>query len=124
MKGMIGGVLIFAMWFCGCTSVSEADSQPAVRAAVKSVSYARADGVDMQIFSLRSISHHRDWKTTALGAHRDQMNPGLEEKIASLKGKAYWEACYGVTEENILGGSYCYYLDSDSLSLLTALRMK
>lgn len=124
MKGMTGGILVFVMCVCGCTSVNEAENQPAIRAAIKSVSYAREDGVDMQIFSLRSIRHHQNWKTTALGAHREQINPGLEEHIASLEGKAYWEACYGTTEENILSASCCYYLDSGSLSLLTTFRMK
>ena len=89
-----------------------------------SVSYAREDGVDFQVYSLSSVTELGFGYGQMTVADRSQTTPFIEKVRASLKHKKYLEACYGVAKEGTVGAMYCYYLDYKSFDLLTTYRTK
>jgi hypothetical protein len=48
----------------------------------------------------------------------------IERVRGILKDKKYWEACCGVKSEEMIGATYCYYIDETTLELLAVHRMK
>jgi hypothetical protein len=105
-----------------CDSRPENKMQPAIQAGIASVSYARKDGVDFNVFSLTWITELANGEMQIVDS--SQTTPLIEEIRADLRGKKYWEACYGVIEELVLGGMYCYYMDYNTFDLLATYRTK
>lgn len=42
----------------------------------------------------------------------------------ALKNKNYWEVCYEILSDEVVGATYCYYHDELTYELLTVYRSK
>lgn len=122
MKTITFGLVMCATVLCACDTKVDNIQQPAIQAGIASISHAKADEVDFRVFSIASILQHRNGEMAYV--EKSMTSPFIEEIRTSLRGKRYWEVCYGVTEEGVLGAIYCYCLDYESLKLLTTYRMK
>ena len=104
------------------TSADEGGVDQAVAAAMSSLRFAGKDGVDLDVFSLYSVRRLRDGY---MGVADPSMTSHYLERVRDvLKDKRYWEACYGVASKEMVGATYCFYLDEKTFDLLTVYRMK
>ncbi len=104
------------------TSTNKGGVDQAMAAAASSLHFAQKDGIDLDVFSLYSV---RRLSYGHLGVAGPPMtSPHIERVRDVLKDKHYWEACYGVTSEEMVGATYCFYLDEKTFDLLTVYRMK
>lgn len=104
------------------TSANKGGVDQAAAAAMSSLRFAEKDGIDLDVFSLYSV---RRLNYGRLGVADPPMtSPHIERVRDVLKDKHYWEACYGVTSEEMVGATYCFYLDEKTFDLLTVYRMK
>lgn len=105
-----------------CTNEMDSSKLSAAVAATSSVKFAKKDGVDFDKFSLHSV------RRLSYGyqgvVDQFETSPHIEKVRGVLKDKKYWEACYSVISEEVLGSIYCYYLDEKSFELLTTYRTK
>jgi hypothetical protein len=122
MKSIASWVIASASILSACDTRSENDLQPAIQAGMTSVSYARADNVDFSVYSLTWITELADGQMQIVD--RSQTSPIVEKIRTDLKGKKYWEACYGVSKEWVIGAMHCYYLDYNTFDLLATYRTK
>jgi hypothetical protein len=90
--------------------------------ADKALVFAETDDVDIDQYSLQSVQLLRDGQ---MGTIDDSENDEYISSIRkNLKGKKYWEACYMVTADMVLGAKYCYYFEDPKLNHLTTYRVK
>ncbi len=122
MRHMIYWAIAGASILSACDTRSENDLQPAIQAGIASVSYAREDDVDFSVYSLTWITELANGEMQIVD--RSQTSPLVEEIRADLKGKKYWEACYGISKQGVLGAMYCYYLDYNTFERLATYQTK
>ena len=122
MRRIVYRAIIGASLLSACDIQQENDPQLAIQAGIASESYARKDGVDFSEYSLTWITELENGNMQIVD--RSQTDPGIEKTRADLKGKKYWETCYGVSKEMVLGAMYCYYLEYDTFKLLATFRTK
>ncbi|TXI47417.1 MAG: hypothetical protein E6Q50_14110 [Lysobacter sp.] len=115
-------IIFIASILSACDSRREKDLQPAIQAGIESLSHARADNVDMKVYSISWITELSDGQLRIVD--RSQTSPSVEKNRTDLKGKKYWEVCYGISKEWVVGATYCYYLDYNTFDLLATYRTK
>jgi len=115
-------IMAAVLMLSACGTQSQSDFQPAIRAGIASETYARKDGVNFNEYSLTWITELENGNMQIVD--RSQTDPGIEKIRSDLKGKKYWEACYGVSKEMVFGAMYCYYIEHDSFELLATFRTK
>ena len=90
--------------------------------ADKAFGQAKANSVDFSQYSLQSVQLLRDGQ---MGTISDSENDEYISSIRKrLKGKKYWEACYMVTADMVLGAKYCYYFEDGNLNYLVTYSVK
>ena len=98
------------------------DALPIVTAVEKSVPHATEDRIDMTNYSVVSVELGvNGWNGVV---DRNSKDPYDVEVVQKLKGKEYWEVCYGAYSPGLVGATYCYYLERSSFQFLAAYRMK
>lgn len=116
-------ILLCALTLLACNRNVALPRQPAEVAVASSVRFAKKDGVDLGRYSLFSVTRLSYGYQGVVD--QSQTSPHIEQVRAVLNDKkSYWEACYGPTSDEVLGATYCYYLDEKTFSLLTTYRTK
>lgn len=108
----IYGALVCA----GCKEDTGQKQQLVSMVTDKAFGQAKANSVDFSQYSLQSIQLLRDGQMgTISDSESDEYISSIRKR---LKGKKYWEACYMVTADMVLGAKYCYYFESSNLNYL------
>lgn len=98
------------------------DSFPIVTAVGKSVAHANKDGVDLREFTVLSAGEYANGRTSVI--RRDSTVDFEMAILRDLQNKRYWEICYGPVEPEMVGATYCYYLDRSDYKLVSTYRVK
>lgn len=118
------GFSLFSLACTGCMA-HEAPAKngfPIVVAIENSVAYAKRDGVDWTEYSVRSAELNTNgWNSVF---DRESKNANDISVVQKLRGKQYWEICYGTIVPGLVGATYCYYLDRTDYKLLAVYGMK
>lgn len=127
MKGNIINLLwipLLLLISAGCAGQEnlEKDSFPIVTAVGKSVAHANSDGVDLREFTVLSAGEYANGRTSVI--RRDSTVDFETAILRNLQNKRYWEVCYGPVEPEMVGATYCYYLDRSSYELIADYKVK
>lgn len=106
----------------GCENEKGSQGQVVSVVAGKAFDQAKANSVDFSQYSLQSIQLLRDGQLGTIGdSEGDEYISSFRKK---LKGKKYWEACYMVVSDMMVGAKYCYYFEDGSLNYMTTYSVK
>ena len=127
MKGNIINLLwipLLLLISAGCAGQEnlEKDSFPIVTAVGKSVAHANSDRVDLREFTVLSAGEYANGRTSVI--RRDSTVDFEATILRKLQNKRYWEVCYGPVEPEMVGATYCYYLDRSSYELIADYKVK
>lgn len=127
MKGNIINLLwipLLLLISAGCAGQEnlEKDSFPIVTAVGKSVAHANSDRVDLREFTVLSAGEYANGRTSVI--RRDSTVDFETAILRKLQNKRYWEVCYGPVEPEMVGATYCYYLDRSSYELIADYKVK
>ena len=123
MKIAITILTTLAVLMCaGCKEDKSRKEQKVSTVADKAFGLAKINSVDFSQYSLQSIQLLRDGQ---LGTIEDFASDAYISSIRKkLKGKKYWEACYMVTADVMIGAKYCYYFEDSNLNYLVTYSVK
>lgn len=106
----------------GCGNEKNLQGQVVSVVAGKAFDQAKANSVDFSQYSLQSIQLLRDGQLGTIGdSEGDEYISSFRKR---LKGKKYWEACYMVVADRVVGAKYCYYFEDGSLNYMTTYSVK
>jgi hypothetical protein len=115
-------LLSFICAGCAVPVGQEKGGMPIVVAAERSVVYANKDQVDGTGYMVKFAALSANGYTRAID--REATDEYQLSILRKLKGKRYWEVCYGASEPGMVGATYCYYLDSSSYELIADYKVK
>lgn len=123
MKIAITFLTISVVLVCaGCKEDTGQKQQLVSMVADKAFGQAKADSVDFSQYSLQSVQLLRDGQMgTISDSESDEYISSIRQK---LKGNNYWEACYMVTADMVLGAKYCYYFEDSNLNYVVTYSVK
>lgn len=107
---------------CAGQEDREKNSFRIVAAVGKSVAHANSDGVDLHEFTILSAGEYANGRTSVI--RRDSTVDFEATILRKLQNKRYWEVCYGPVEPEMVGATYCYYLDRSSYELIADYKVK
>ena len=107
---------------CAGKESRKKNSFPIVTAVGKSVAHANSEGVDLREFTVLSAGEYANGRTSVI--RRDSTVDFEATILRNLQNKRYWEVCYGPVEPEMVGATYCYYLDRSSYELITDYKVK
>lgn len=111
-----------ALVCAGCKEDKSLKEQEVSMVADKAFRLAKANSVDFTQYSLQSVQLLRDGQMGTIGDFEsDEYISSIRKK---LKGKKYWEACYMVTVDMVVGAKYCYYFEDSTLNYLLTYSVK
>jgi hypothetical protein len=106
----------------GCKEDKSRKEQKVSTVADKAFGLAKTNSVDFSQYSLQSIQLLRDGQ---LGTIEDFASDEYISSIRKkLKGRKYWEACYMVTADVMIGAKYCFYFEDSNLNYLVTYSVK
>jgi hypothetical protein len=107
---------------CMAQEAPKKDGFPVVVAIEHSIAHANENGVDWIEYSVRSAELNVNGGASIFD--RNSKDPYDISVVQKLRGKEYWEICYGTIVSGMVGATYCYYLDRTDYKLLAAYGMK
>lgn len=111
-----------ALLCAGCKEDAGQKEQLVSMVADKAFGQAKANSVDFSQYSLQSVQLLRDGQMgTISDSESDEYISSIRKR---LKGRKYWEACYMVAADMVLGAKYCYYFESSNLKYLVTYSVK
>lgn len=117
------GIALVTCVLIGCDTARHEPKQRAVDAVVRSLEFAKKDSVDFSSYSITSVIRMRDGRQSMVKLN-DEMTGFDKAVYEKLRGKKYWEVCYTVSADLVLGAIYCYYFDDSDLKYLATFRVK
>jgi hypothetical protein len=117
------GIALIVWTLIGCDKARDEPKQRAIDAAVRSLEFAKKDAVDFSSYSITSIVRMRDGRQSIVRVN-DEMSGFDKAVYEKLRGKKYWEVCYTVSSDLVLGAIYCYYFDDSDLKYIAEFRVK
>jgi len=123
MKVSLMAVTIAVLLLCTACEEEMARKEHEVSiVANKAFDLAKDNSVDFSQYSLQSVRLMRDGRMGAIDDFAsDEYISSIKKK---LKGRKYWEACYMVTDDMVLGAKYCYYFEESNLIHLATYSVK
>lgn len=124
IKCSLIGVVLMSLVCMGCMAQEAPNKEgfPIVVAIEKSVAFANRDRVDWSEYSVVSAAEYVNGETSLFD--RNSKDPYDISVVQKLRGKEYWEICYGTIVPGLVGATYCYYLDKTDYKLLAVYGMK